>query len=102
ESGFREEIREWGKKVVVIINKIDLIRDESDVAKIIAFVRDNIARLLGFSPEIFPISALLAQQAKALGDRNPTERQRLWKLSRYDDLETFIFQTLDEEGRIRL
>ncbi|HEY7031336.1 MAG TPA: dynamin family protein [Thermomicrobiales bacterium] len=102
ERGFMEDIREWGKKVVVIINKIDLIRDEADVAKIIAFVRDNIARLLGFTPEIFPISALLAQQAKALGDRNPTERERLWKLSRFDDLETYVFKTLDEEGRIRL
>ncbi|MEA2584944.1 MAG: hypothetical protein QOF33_3029, partial [Thermomicrobiales bacterium] len=102
ERGFMEDIREWGKKVVVIINKIDLVREENDVNTIIAFVRENIARLLGFTPEIFPISALLAQQAKALGDRNPTERERLWKLSRFDDLESFIFSTLDEEGRIRL
>ncbi|HKG26904.1 MAG TPA: dynamin family protein [Thermomicrobiales bacterium] len=102
ERGFMEDIREWGKKVVVIINKIDLVRDETDVAKIITFVRENIARLLGFTPELFPISALLAQQAKALGERNPTERERLWKLSRFDALETYIFKTLDEEGRIRL
>jgi small GTP-binding protein len=102
ERGFMEDIREWGKKIVVIINKIDLIRDETDVTKIMTFVRENIARLLGFAPEVFPISALLAQQAKALGDRNPAERERLWKLSRYEALETFIFKTLDEEGRIRL
>ena len=97
-----EDIREWGKKIVVIINKIDLLRDEDDVKQVIDFVRDNIARLLGFAPEIFPISALLAQQAKDLGDRNPAERERLWEDSRFGDLETYIFETLDEEGRIRL
>ncbi|HEY8445981.1 MAG TPA: dynamin family protein [Thermomicrobiales bacterium] len=102
ERLFMEEIREWGKKIVIIINKIDLIRDEEDVQKIVAFVRDNITRLLGFQPEVFPVSALLAQQAKALGDKNPPERERLWRASRFEDLERFIFSTLDEEGRIRL
>jgi small GTP-binding protein len=102
ERLFMEDIREWGKKIVVVINKIDLIRDEADVQKIVDFVRDNIARLLGFHPEVFPVSALLAQQAKALGDRNPTERERLWRASRFEALETYIFKTLDQEGRIRL
>jgi len=102
ERGFIEDIREWGKKIIIIINKIDLLRDEKDVTTVITFVRDNIARLLGFAPEIFPISGLLAQQSKALGERNPTERERLWKLSRFGDLESYIFKTLDEEGRIRL
>ncbi len=102
ERLFMEDIREWGKKIVVVINKIDLIRDDADVQKIVDFVRDNIARLLGFHPEVFPVSALLAQQAKALGDRNPTERERLWRASRFEALETYIFKTLDQEGRIRL
>ncbi len=102
ERTFMEDIREWGKKIVVVINKIDLIRDEADVQKIVDFVRDNIARLLGFHPEVFPVSSLLAQQAKALGDRNPSERERLWRASRFEALETYIFKTLDQEGRIRL
>ena len=66
------------------------------------FVRENIERLLGFTPEIFPVSSLLAQQAKALGDRNPQERERLWEASRFGPLEDYIFATLDQEGRIRL
>jgi small GTP-binding protein len=102
EREFMSEIREWGKKIVIIINKIDLVREEDDITKIVTFVRENIARLLDFAPEVFPVSALLAQQAKALGDRNPTERERLWGRSRFDALEKYIFETLDEEGRIRL
>jgi small GTP-binding protein len=102
ERAFLESIREWGKKVVLIVNKVDLIRTGEDVQKIVAFVQENIARLLGFKPDVFPVSALLAQQAKSLGDRNPTERERLWSESRFGALEQYVFTTLDEAGRIQL
>jgi hypothetical protein len=87
---------------VVVINKIDLLRDQSEVDEVMTFVSENIERLLGFHPEVFPVSSLLAQQAKALGDRNPGERARLWEASRFSALEEYIFATLDQEGRIRL
>ena len=102
ERGFMESIRDWGKKIVVVINKVDLLRDEAGVAEVTQFVSENIERLLGLSPEIFPVSSLLAQQAKALGERNPEERARLWEASRFGALEEYVFATLDEEGRIRL
>lgn len=102
EREFMATIREWGKKIVVIINKVDLLRDEASVTEVVSFVRESIERLLGFTPEVFPVSALLAQQAKALGARNPVERQRLWEQSRFGPLEAYIIRTLDQEGRIRL
>lgn len=102
ERSFMADIREWGKKITIIINKIDLIRSEEDTRKVVDFVQENVERLLGFRPEVFPLSALLAQQAKALGDRNPAERDRLWRESRFAALEHYVFDTLDEEGRIRL
>ncbi len=102
EREFMAEIREWGKKIVLILNKIDLLRDEAAVNEVLAFVGENIQRLLGFAPEVFPVSALLAEQAKALGGRNPEERERLWARSRFGALERYILETLDEEGRIRL
>jgi small GTP-binding protein len=102
ERAFLETIREWGKKVVLIVNKVDLVRSDEDVQKILSFVQENIARLLGFKPDVFPVSALLAQQAKALGDRNPAERDRLWSDSRFGALEEYVFTTLDEAGRIQL
>jgi len=102
EREFMAEIREWGKKIVIIVNKVDLLRDERAVDEVMAFVRENIQRLLGFPPEVFPVSALLAQQSKALGERNPDEQQRLWARSRFEALERYVVETLDEEGRIRL
>ena len=102
EREFMATIREWGKKLVVIVNKIDLMRDETSRDQVIAFVTEGIQTLLGFSPEVFPVSALMAQQAKALGDRNPEEQRRLYEASRFGPLEHYVFSTLDEEGRIRL
>ncbi|MDQ4044863.1 MAG: dynamin family protein, partial [Chloroflexota bacterium] len=102
EREFMATIREWGKKIVIILNKVDLLRSPTQREQVVAFVRENVERLLGFKPEIFPVSALLAQQAKALGDRNPGERDRLWEASEFEALEDYIIETLDEEGRIRL
>jgi small GTP-binding protein len=102
EREFMATIREWGKKIVIILNKVDLLRDEAQREQVVDFVRENVERLLGFKPEIFPVSALMAQQAKALGDRNPDERDRLWRASEFEALEDYIVETLDEEGRIRL
>jgi small GTP-binding protein len=102
EREFMETIQDWGKKIVVVINKIDLLRDDAAVDEVTQFVSESIERLLGFTPEVFPVSSLLAQQAKALGERNPAERARLWEASRFGALEEYIFTTLDQEGRIRL
>jgi small GTP-binding protein len=102
EREFMESIQDWGKKIVIIINKIDLLRDERSVEEVTNFVAENVERQLGFTPDVFPVSALAAEQAKALGNRNPEERARLWETSRFGPLEEYIFGTLDQEGRIRL
>ena len=102
EREFMGEIREWGKKIVLVVNKIDLLRGDDAVAEVEGFVRENIERLLGFAPDVFPVSALLAQQAKAVADKNPEERDRLWEASRFEALERYVIETLDEESRVRL
>jgi len=102
EREFIAQIREYGKKVVIVINKVDLLRDDAAREQVVGFVRENVEKLLGFRPEIFPVSALLAQQAKAIADRNPEERDRLWTASQFEALEHYVIETLDEEGRIRL
>lgn len=99
ERVFLEHIRAWGKKVVIILNKIDLLRDRSKLDQIISFVRENCKQLLGFQPDIFPVSAMLAQQARsAVGH----EAMGLWEASRFGALEEFLFRTLDEAERFRI
>ncbi len=95
ERAFLEHIRDWGKKVVVVLNKIDLFQNEEELAQVQAFIAENARALFGLTPEIFPVSSRLALRAK-LGE------PALWSESRFEPLEKYIQETLDESGRIRL
>lgn len=100
ERAFMETVREWGKKIVLVLNKIDLLSTPADLERVMQFIEANSVQLLGQQPEIFPVSARLAKRAKAAD--NPGEATALQQASRFDALETYIFSTLDEAGRIRL
>jgi small GTP-binding protein len=100
ERGFMETIREWGKKIVLVLNKIDLLGSQADLDRVLHFIEENSVVLLGQKPEIFPVSARLAKKARAT--TTFAEREALLKASRFDEVERYIFATLDEAGRIRL
>jgi small GTP-binding protein len=97
ERAFIESIREWGKKIVLVLNKIDFLETDDDLREIEDFMRRSSERILGFVPEIFPISARQALKAKESSD-DPT----LSAGSRFSDLEAFLSRTLDEKERVRL
>ena len=99
ERAFMEQIRQWGKKVVIVLNKIDLI-DDQEVEQVVEYIRQNALTLLGFSPDILPVSARLALRAKLAGDG--AERNGLWEASRFQAVETYVTRTLDERSRLRL
>lgn len=96
ERVFLERIRDWGKKVVVVLNKIDILDDPEDITRIENFIVDNARALLGFAPSVFPISARLALRAKQADD------SALLAASRIEALEHYVITTLDEKERIRL
>jgi len=100
ERTFMERIRDWGKKVIVVVNKIDILEGENEVSQVLAFVQQNSQLLLGIVPQVFPVSARLARQAKAADSEE--SRQELWSASRFAPLERFILESLDERERIRL
>ena len=95
ERSFLEKIRDWGKKVVIIINKIDILQNDDDLAQIQDFLSENARLLLGITPDIYPISARKAMQAKQ-GEPHS------WIESRFEPLEKYIHDTLDESSRLRL
>ena len=94
ERGFLEQIRNWGKKIVLVINKIDILRP-AEVDQVIAFVTGAAQTLIGDVAAIFPVSARLAQAAKS-------GQPEQWGPSRFEPLERYIRETLDDEGRFRL
>lgn len=95
ENIFLRRIRDWGKKVVIVINKIDILQSDEDLEQVIAFVSENARSLLGTRPEIFPISSRQAIRAKQ-------GMPHLWNDSRFEALETYIARTLDEKSRVQL
>jgi small GTP-binding protein len=95
ERAFLEQVRGWGKKVVVVINKIDILDGPSDIETVRGFVADNARALLGFSPEIFPVSARQALRAKQ-------GEPEAWTSSGFEPLERYISTTLDAPGRVHL
>lgn len=95
ERAFLEKIRDWGKKVVVVLNKIDLFQEVDELEQVQTFIAENARALFGITPEVFPVSSRLALRAK-LGE------PALWQDSRFEQLEGYIHDTLDERGRLRL
>jgi small GTP-binding protein len=95
ERAFLETIRGWGKKIVIIVNKVDIFERPEELDEVLAFVRSSAQRLLGISPEIFPVSARLAMRAK---QGEPSA----WVASRFEALERYVRETLDQGSRFRL
>ena len=100
ERGYLELIRDWGKKILLVINKADLLADEEKREEVRSFVDSGIRSALGLTPPIFFVSSLLARKAKAA--TNDMERDALMKASGFAELETYVTDLLDEEGRVRL
>ena len=96
ERNFLEQIKNWGKKIVLVINKFDILAESpSDAEKVIEFVEDSAEKLLQSKPTVFPVSARQATKAK-LGE------PRLWEPSGFEALENYIYNTLDDDGRFSL
>jgi small GTP-binding protein len=100
ERQFLTRIRDWGKKVVLVLNKVDLLRTEDEVREVSAFIRQHATELLGHTPDLFAVSARLAQTARqaTAGDTGV----QLWQTSRMGTLRDYLTSTLDEAGRARL
>jgi small GTP-binding protein len=98
ERAFLEVIRDWGKKIVFVINKVDVLEQQEDREQVRAFVAEQAHRLLNTKPEIFMISARNALRLKSTGgDIAPAVAG-----DQFADLERYITSTLDRKERLRL
>ena len=95
ERQFMQQIKDWGKKVVILLNKTDILQNEDELEQVNAFVEENARVLLGTVPEIFAVSARLALRAK-------NGEPDLWESSGFGPLENFIKNTLDQKSQMRL
>ena len=96
ERVFLESIRSWGKKVAMLVNKVDILRSDEERGEVVTYVTSNSARLLGLEPEVFPVSALRAAEAHASGDPAALEASGL------PEVEKYLHDTLDSGELLRL
>jgi small GTP-binding protein len=95
ERAFLTQIRDWGKKIVLVVNKIDILPDQDAVDKVLNFARSSAHRLVGEIQAVYAVSARLAKLAKS-------GEPRYWSESGFEPLENYIHDTLDDDGRFRL
>jgi small GTP-binding protein len=96
ERRFLEYIRDWGKKLVFVLNKVDT-KSAAEVEQVLDYLRTNLRTIFGFDPTIFPVAGKLAMESK-LGDLPP----RAWTQSNFEAFEDYIFRILSEKERIRI
>ncbi|KAG7669644.1 hypothetical protein Ndes2437B_g05823 [Nannochloris sp. 'desiccata'] len=106
EVQFLKYIRQWGKKVVFVVNKCDLLASEEEIAEVVGFVSDNAARVLGVEgAKVVPVSARLATEAKlssktaghedspdalTLTEQKQLAKDQRWHASRFEGLEGYV------------
>eukprot|EP00474_Spongospora_subterranea_P000734 CRZ01192.1 hypothetical protein [Spongospora subterranea] len=97
ERLFMSKIHEWKRKIVVVINKIDMldhISRKSDLDKVVQFVRANTQQLLQLTPPIFTVSGKAELFARLNGKNDAN--------SGFSELQKFINQTLSDVEKMQL
>jgi small GTP-binding protein len=95
-----DNIRAWGKKIVFVVNKVDLLESPTAVDQVRDFVRDGLRTTLGLVPPIFAVSVRLARVAAE--SRDPAVARTVLAASHMSELRSYVFETLDETERLRL
>jgi len=80
EADFLGFIRAWGKKVVLIVNKIDLL-SAAELQQVLEFVRKGADQTLGHVPPIFAVSARRARKGEAASHIPELEAHIRWVLA---------------------
>jgi small GTP-binding protein len=88
ERSFLDKIQDWGKKIVLIVNKIDILGGQDEIDQVVNFVTTASQKLIGEIPAVFAVSARRAQS----GEQD----------SGFRPLESYIQNTLDDDSRFRL
>ena len=117
EMGFLSHIREWGKKVIFIVNGVDRRNSDEQIDRVRTYLEREIStRLGGAAPSTYFISALRALRVKmaarsAQSSGTPTRADSASAppavpasdaRDEFPALERYLLETLREHERVRL
>ncbi|KAF8394426.1 hypothetical protein HHK36_020634 [Tetracentron sinense] len=103
EVAFLRYVQQWKKKVVFVLNKSDIYRNTSELEEAVAFIKENVRKLLNTEHVIlYPVSARSALEAKfsvssdvGKDYEESLSRDSRWRTSSFYELEMFLFSFLD-------
>jgi len=91
ESDFIKFLKDdWKKKIVFLLNKIDIAEDDEEYNKLLEHSTSELQRIFSIEPHIIPISA-----KRELNSPGTAE-------SGFDVLRKYLFETLSEDEKIRI
>lgn len=93
---YLQTFKEYGKKVILVINQCDLLSDE-ERETVRQYVQEQSRDKLGFIPEIWMVSAKWGKEAREGAELNA----ELWKKSGLDNFEAYIEKQLNDANRLR-
>jgi small GTP-binding protein len=107
ELDFLNHIRQWGKKVVFIVNGVDRRNSDEQLDRVREYLtREITARLGTAAPTLYFISALQALKGRLASRRNGEAGSLGAPIpdakNEYPALERYVLQTLRETERVRL
>lgn len=96
ERRFLEGVRQWRKKVLVVLNKADLLSGEGELDQVLGFIAAHGVEVLGETPQTVPVSARRAAAAREAKD------EAAWVASGLPAVEAAIRDVLERGERVRL
>jgi len=91
EHDFLTYIRDWGKKILFVVNHADVAREPDQVERVRGYVTEQARQGLGEDSRVFVVSAREAMDGGSLGESNE-----------WPALERYLRETLSESERVRL
>jgi small GTP-binding protein len=95
EKQFLTLAKSWGRKVLLVVNKIDLLEKQSDRDEVRAFVTRNAREVLGLEPPVFLVSVRVHQRANLKAGETGGDPG-------FNQLQAALRETLTERDRTRL
>lgn len=99
ESNFLKSINQWEKRIILVVNKIDIL-NKDDQQMVINYVLQNAAAILGTTATmpIFGLSSragLAAKQEKK--DPADLKQSDVWKASNFATFENYLMSSLSDD-----
>jgi small GTP-binding protein len=98
ERVFLDHIQKWGKKITVVINKVDILENQESINEVQEFVADQAQALLGLAPQIFSVSAKQALRTSQVDGSG----QAHLEVDGFEKFRRYLLESLTQQDRIRL